>query len=114
MGSFLAVLPLFAVHMVVILYVTTRLNLNRAMALAIQNLYMPPFVPMVCIELGFFLRHGHWLTEASRQTLLYELPERVWEWLLGSLVVAPLAAAVAWVVVFLLARLWQRKARAHA
>ena len=38
-GSFLAVLPLPACHIIVILYVTERLHLNKIMALAIQNLY---------------------------------------------------------------------------
>ena len=88
-GVFMGALPLLACHTVAILYVTTRFRLNRAMAVATQNLCAPPVVPVVCVEVGYFLRHGGWLTEVSRQTLLLELHQRLLEWFLGSLVVGP-------------------------
>jgi len=103
-GTFLAALPLISLHTVLIIYVATRLRLNRVMAVSIQNLCMPPFVPMLCIELGYRMRYGHWLTEFSRKTLVGELHHRLFEWLLGSLVVAPVAAVLVGGVVFLAAR----------
>ena len=81
---FLAVLPLLSVHMVVILYVVSRLHLNKVMALAIQNICMPPFVPVLCIELGHYLLYGQWITEVSLRVILWQLKDRVWEWLIGS------------------------------
>ena len=57
-GVFLAVLPLLFVHSLVILYVSLRLNLNKIVALNVQHLAMPPFVPALCIEVGYYLRHG--------------------------------------------------------
>jgi len=93
-GVFLATLPLLALHTVVILYVATRLKLNRVMAVAIQNLCMPPVVPFVCVELGYFMRHGRWLSEMTWETWGHQAPQRVWEWLLGSLVAAPILAVV--------------------
>jgi uncharacterized protein (DUF2062 family) len=108
-GTTLAVLPLISFHSVAILYVTSRLNLNRLMALAIQNLYMPPFAPMLCIEIGYYLRHGRWLTVLNRQTALLEIHERVFEWFLGSLLVAPVAAALAAGVVYAVAAALQRR-----
>jgi uncharacterized protein (DUF2062 family) len=102
-GTFLAVLPLISVHTLVILYVATRLQLNKVMAVSIQNLCMPPFVPMICIEIGYHMRYGRWLTDFSPGVVLGELHHRLFEWLLGSLVVAPVAAALVAGVVFLAA-----------
>lgn len=99
-GTFLAVLPLVGVHMAVILYVCLRLKLNKVMALAIQNLFMPPVSPFLCIELGYFMRHGRWWTEFDLHTCLGELHQRIWEWLLGSLVLAPCFAAAAYIAVY--------------
>jgi hypothetical protein len=96
---------------VVIIYVATRLRLNRVMAVAVQNLCMPPFVPMLCIELGYRMRYGHWLTEFSRKTLVGELHHRLFEWLIGSLVVAPVAALLVGGTVFLGARVIQSRGR---
>lgn len=108
-GMFLAVLPLIAVHTLIILYVATRLHLNKVMALSIQNLAMPPFMPMVCIQIGYYLRHGFWLTDISCQVVFSQLTERLWEWLLGSLIVAPIAAALVGLLIYLLTFCLQQK-----
>ena len=107
-SSFLAVLPLLSCHMLVILYVCIRLNLNKVMALAIQNLYMPPFTPFLCIELGYFMRHGAFLREASMQTIVHELHLRFWEWLLGSLVIVPIAAILSGLITYVTAKRLQK------
>ena len=108
-GTFLAVLPLVGVHMAVIVYVCVRFKLNKVMALTIQNLFMPPLSPFLCIELGYFLRHGEWWTEFTLDNCLGELHHRVYEWLLGSLVLAPLFAVLAWIGVYAAAALVRRK-----
>jgi hypothetical protein len=76
------------------------LQLNKVMAVSIQNLCMPPFVPMICIEVGYRMRHGRWLTDFSATVIFGEAHHRLFEWLLGSLVVAPIAAVVVGGVVF--------------
>jgi uncharacterized protein (DUF2062 family) len=103
-GIFLATVPLISLHTVAILYVAGRLNLNKVMAFAVQHLCVPPFVPFVCIEVGHWMLHGKWLTEATRQTVVAEAPLRLWEWLLGSLVVAPVLSLIVAGLVFLAAR----------
>ena len=112
-GTFLAVLPLISVHMLVIIYVATRLHLNKVMAVAIQNLCMPPLVPAICIELGYYMRHGRWLTEISFRTIFEQLPQRLLEWVLGSLIVAPVLATIIGVVVYIVSRNLRRKAGNH-
>ena len=108
-GTFLAVLPLVGIHMAAILYCCIRLKLNKIMALAIQNLFMPPLSPFLCIELGYFMRHGEWWTEFTLQNCLHEMHFRLYEWFLGSLILAPLFAAAAWFAVYGIAKIIQRR-----
>jgi glycosyltransferase involved in cell wall biosynthesis len=103
-GIFLATVPLISLHTVAILYVAARLNLNKVTAFSVQHLCVPPFVPFICIEVGHWLLNGKWLTEASRQTVVNEAPLRLWEWLLGSMLVAPVLSLLVAGVVFLVAR----------
>ncbi len=107
-GIFFAVLPLLFIHTVVILYVATRLNLNKLVAINVQHICMPPFVPALCIEIGYFMRNGRWLTDISFATVFSEFSDRLIEWFLGSVVVAPIGAVIAWVVFFFFANALNR------
>ena len=68
----------------------------------------PPFVPGLGVLLGYRLRNGGWLTEFSLQTLGHEAPQRILDWLVGALALAPvlglLAGAVVWILACLAAR----------
>jgi uncharacterized protein (DUF2062 family) len=107
-GMFLAVLPLLFMHTLVILYVSLRLNLNKLVSLNVQHLAMPPFMPAVCIETGYYLRHGTWLTNLSFKTVFEQFSSRVYEWFLGSLIIAPLAAVLVGSCMFLAATLLKK------
>ncbi len=106
-GMGLGTLPLIGLHSIAILLVTGALRLNKIAGLAVSQLCMPPFVPALCIEMGHYLRHGRFLTEISLQTLGYEAFERIWEWVLGSLVLAPCFAFACGGIVWMLARIAQ-------
>ncbi|MFO7728855.1 MAG: DUF2062 domain-containing protein [Desulfonatronovibrio sp.] len=93
-GVFVGTLPLIGLHTIAVLFAAGYLGWNRVAAVAASQLCMPPFVPGLCIEVGHYLRHGNWLTELSVQTLGYEALERIWEWALGSLLVAPFLAGL--------------------
>ena len=99
-GTSLAVLPLIGVHMAVIFYVCWRFKLNKVMALGIQNLFMPPLSPFLCIELGYFFRHQEFLKDFTFDNCVAEMHLRVWEWLLGSLILAPLFAVICGTAVY--------------
>ena len=92
LGVFLGTLPLVGIHTMAILFTAGYLGQNRVMAVAASQLCMPPLVPALCIEVGHYLRHGSWLTEFTIQTLGHQAPARLWEWILGSLVLAPVLA----------------------
>ncbi|TLM65513.1 MAG: DUF2062 domain-containing protein [Deltaproteobacteria bacterium] len=113
-GMFLAVLPILFAHTAVILYVAVRFNLNKIVSLNVQHLAMPPLMPALCIELGYYFRHGRWLTDISYATIFEQFPSRLFEWLLGSLLVAPLAGALVAVVVYAAAVTLQRARRGDA
>ncbi len=93
-GVFLGTLPLVGIHTMAVLVAAGLLRLNRTAAVAASQLCMPPLVPALCIEAGYFLRHGRLLTEISWQTLGREGLQRLGEWILGSLLLAPLLGAI--------------------
>jgi uncharacterized protein (DUF2062 family) len=104
LGMFLGTIPLIGLHSISILLVAGWFRMNKIVGLAVSQLCMPPFVPALCIEAGHFMRHGRFLTEISWQTLGYEAPQRIWEWLLGSLVLAPILSVLMGGVVFVMAK----------
>ncbi|PLX71588.1 MAG: DUF2062 domain-containing protein, partial [Desulfuromonas sp.] len=108
-GVLLGALPLIFCHTVAILMVCGFFRLNKVAAISSSQLCMPPIVPALCIELGYLMRHGEWLTELSLQTLGYQAVQRIYEWLLGSLVLAPLLSVAVGLLTLSLAKLVQRK-----
>lgn len=109
LGLFMGALPLIAVHTVAIIYVAHRLHLNKVAAVAASQFCMPPVVPVICIQVGYFLQNGQLLLDLSRERWLLEIHLRLWDWLLGSLIVGPLlgivgAGLVYWAQTRLLAR----------
>lgn len=102
-GMVLGTFPLIASHTLAILATCSFLRLNKVTAVAVSQLCMPPLVPALCIEVGYFMRHGAFLTEISLRTLGYQALERLWEWLLGALILAPVFALLVGGLVYLLA-----------
>ena len=100
MGVFLGALPLIACHTVVIIYVCYRLHLNKLAAVTASQLCMPPLVPILCIQVGYFMRHGRLLLEINWDTMVLQIHYRLWEWLLGSLLLGPLLGLVVGVLLY--------------
>jgi glycosyltransferase involved in cell wall biosynthesis len=123
LGAFLGALPLIACHTVTIIYVASLLRLNKIIAIATSQICTPPIVPALCIEVGYFIRFGKFLTlenisslsEASFLELGYLGLQRLAEWFIGALVVGPLLAIVTGIIVFVLSHkaqktvLWMQK-----
>ena len=104
LGVFLGTLPLIACHTIAILFTAGFFRLSKVAALGASQLCMPPLVPALCIEAGYFIRHGEFLTEISLRTLGYEALERLVEWFIGSVLLAPVLAIAVGGVVFQMAR----------
>jgi uncharacterized protein (DUF2062 family) len=109
LGVILGAAPLIACHTIVILFAAGFLRLNKLTALGTSQLCMPPIGPALCIEAGYFMRHGEFLTELSLETLGYQGGQRLWEWLLGSLIVGPALALAIAPAIYVMARMLRRE-----
>jgi len=89
-GIFLGALPIIPFGIAAIVCVSHRLHLNKLAGVAASNICIAPFVPLACVEVGYFLRHGRFLLAYDRHVLLDEIHFRLWEWLLGALVIGPI------------------------
>ncbi|MBI9080496.1 MAG: DUF2062 domain-containing protein [Pseudodesulfovibrio sp.] len=103
LGMLLGTLPLIGLHSLSIVIILGYFRLNKITGLAVSQLCIPPFVPALCIEVGYYIRHGHFLTDISLQTLGYEALDRIWEWMLGSLVLGPVLGLSIGIVIYLMA-----------
>lgn len=104
LGVLLGTWPLFGIHTVATLFAASFLRLSKVISVGTSQFCMPPLVPALCIEVGYFIRNGEWLTDVSWQTLGVEFLDRAWEWILGSLVLAPILAGITGLVFYLLTR----------
>jgi len=102
-GVFLGTLPAIGFHTLLILVAAGYFRLNRVAALAASRLCMPPLVPALCIEIGYYLRHGHFLTEISIETLGYQGLLRLLEWGIGSIFLAPVLSAGIGAIIYFVA-----------
>ncbi len=88
-GIFLGTVPLIGIHTMAIIYTTHKLHLNKVAAVTASQLCMPPLVPFICIQAGYYLFNGRFLYEFTRETLVAQAGDRLLEYLLGSLLVGP-------------------------
>ena len=102
MGMFLGALPIPGLQVISIMLLCGYFRLNKYCALAVNQLGLFPLVPAMAVEMGHYCLRGVWLTEFSWQTLGREAPQRLLEWVVGSLLTAPLLAMVLGLFVFVL------------
>jgi len=100
-GSFWGALALPGIRNFILFVGVGWFNLNRAVAFSVDKLAMPPFIPFICIEVGYYIRHGEFLTQISWQIIGRQFLQRLWEWILGSLIVAPIFALLIGFIVFI-------------
>ncbi len=108
LGIFLGALPLIACHSVIIIMVASFFRLNKVVALSTSQLCMAPFMPAICIETGYFLRNGAFLTEVNIKTIGYQAIYRIYEWLLGSLIIGPLTGIIIALIMYIMAVIIQK------
>jgi glycosyltransferase involved in cell wall biosynthesis len=108
-GIFLGTLPIIPFGIAAIVYATHKLHLNKLAAVGASNICCAPFVPFLCIELGHYLMYGRFWYEFNRHTLLEQLHHRLWEWLLGSLLLGPLIGAAGALLTYLLVQGYRKR-----
>lgn len=114
MGVFIGSLPLIACQTITILGLASFFRLNKLTALATSQLCIPPIVPALCIETGYFIRNGRFLTEISLETIGYQALHRLLDWFIGSLVLGPVLGAAMGVFIYAGASIMKPKKRAAA
>lgn len=102
LGVFLGSLPLIACQTLTILVTASYFRLSKFAALSTSQLCIPPVVPALCIELGYFIRHGRFLTEISLETIGYQGLERIFEWIIGAFILGPVLGALVGAVVYVM------------
>lgn len=113
-GIFLGALPIIPFGIAATVYACHKLHLNKLAAVGAGNLCCAPFVPFLCVELGYYLIHGRFWYQFNRHTLLDQLHYRLWEWLLGALVIGPLLGAVGALLAYLTLKALRRRQGAPA
>lgn len=108
-GIFIGALPIIPFGIATIVYVTHKFHLNKLAAVGASNICAAPFVPFLCIQAGHYLLHGSWWLQFNRQTLLAEIHFRLWEWLVGSLLIGPLLGAAGALLTFILLRFFSKR-----
>ena len=103
MGVFIGTLPLVGFWTITVLFAANYFGLSKITALTSNQISNHPVLPALCIELGYFFRHGRFLTEFSLNTLGYQGLQRILEWFIGSLVLAPVFGLLTGGLVFILA-----------
>jgi len=111
-GVFLGALPLIACHTIVIILATGFLRFNKVVALSASQLCMPPMVPALCIEAGYFMRNGRFLTDISLETIGYQALQRLYEWLIGSFLLGPVMGLLVGLFIYIMILLLARGKRA--
>lgn len=118
LGVLLGAMPLIGFHTLAILVAAGLFRLNRMAAVAASQLCMPPVVPYLCIEAGFFLQHGRFLkldrslwSMSFREMQVLGL-ERIWNWLVGSLSLGVALAAAVGLLAYAVATVISRRAAA--
>ncbi len=92
-------LPILGLQSILLLFCIQKWHLDRLCALAIIPLSWPPFLPGFCVLLGYRIRNGEWLTEFSITTLGHEIWQRIIDWILGALVLAPIVGVLMAIIV---------------
>jgi len=111
-GVLLGALPLIACHTIIIVLATGYLRLNKVAAVASSQLCMPPMVPALCIEAGYFMRNGRFLTDISLETIGYQALQRLYEWLIGSFLLGPVMGLLVGLFIYIMILLLVRGKRA--
>jgi len=94
-GILMGAFPLIGIRSFLIVAILNFFRLSKITGLAASQFCIPPFVPAICIEAGYYMRNGEFLTDISLDTLGFQALDRLWDWALGSLVVGPALALIA-------------------
>jgi uncharacterized protein (DUF2062 family) len=112
LGLFFGIVPIWGFQMVVAATVAHFLRLNKVITLVASNISIPPVAPFIiagAFILGHWMFTGEILKLAPPQMTGAKTFEYVRQWLVGSVALALIVAAVGTAGTYVLARLIRRK-----
>ena len=114
LGLFFGIAPIWGYQMVVAAAAAHLLRLNKAITLLASNISIPPMVPLILyggMALGHLLLTGQRLEAgfSPQQMTRANALEYLWQWLVGSLALAVIVAALGTITTYIIARLVRRK-----
>jgi uncharacterized protein (DUF2062 family) len=113
LGLFCGIAPIWGFQMAAAAFLAHRARLNKAIALTASNISFPlaaPFILAAGLVLGHFLWTGG-LVEFRPEIAARQIPLYLWEWILGSVVLAAMVGLSGGLAAWVLARLWARDRR---
>ncbi len=115
-GLFCGIAPIWGAQMLAAAVVAHKLHLNKAIAVTASHVSFPlaaPFIIAAGLMLGNFIWTGSWMRFES-ELAPGQVPVYFGQWLLGSVVLAVLAACFGTVTTYLIARFCHGKAPLEA
>jgi len=112
LGLFFGIVPVWGLQTVIAATLAHRLRLNMAITLLACNISLPPMVPFLLYAgtaLGHWMFTGDLLKVALGEMTMARARDYVWQWLVGSLVLAIVVAGLGTVIAYTAARLVKRK-----
>ncbi len=112
LGLFFGIVPVWGLQTVIAATLAHRLRLNMAITLLACNISLPPMVPFLLYAgtaLGHWMFTGELLKVALGEMTMARARDYVWQWLVGSLVLAIVVAGLGTVIAYTAARLVKRK-----
>ena len=112
LGLFFGIVPIWGLQTVIAATLAHRLRLNMAITLLAANISLPPMVPFLLYAgtaLGHWMFTGELLKVALGEMTMARARGYVWQWLVGSLVLAVVVAGLGIVVTYVIARMVRRK-----
>jgi uncharacterized protein (DUF2062 family) len=112
LGLFICALPLWGVHTIIVIYLATVFRLNRLLAFSVSHVGTPPFLPALCLEVGYFVRHGEWLKDFNARMIFDQLGELLVDYIVGTIIIAPLLSLAGGFLTYFTALILKRRQRA--
>ena len=114
LGLFCGIAPIWGYQMVVAAAAAHFLRLNKAITLLASNISIPPMIPFI---LYGAMALGHWMFTGQKldagfspqQMTRADALEYLWQWLVGSVALAALVAALGAIATYAVARLVRRR-----
>jgi hypothetical protein len=111
LGLFCGIAPFWGLQMITAAALAHWLRLNKATALLACNISIPPVAPFIIYGATVL---GHWLFTGkvlaiSPAQIRAHAGEFLWQWFVGSFVLATVVAAVGIFTTYFAARLWRRQ-----